>query len=255
MPETTVRLGMTNIIAGQADSTAPHNEALHKLDAIVGLSVLERGTNTPPVAAEGDAYIVGDTPTDEWATYAENDIAYYYDAQWNQLEPRAGFIAWVEDEGVMCRYTGSAWESETGESIYEGRKTNSQTIAGAGTNIEWNSDVRKNGIFTHNTAIDPDQIIVQEAGDYEAHAEVTLDYVSGASWQKVQFEFTVNGSTVAGSLARGAVDSNIDQLTISWSRIINLAAGDIFRVRGTHSAGGGSVQALADACRCGLRRK
>ena len=58
-PEKTSRLLMRNIVGGQADADRPHNEALAILDTITSAYVLSRGLNTPPVAAEGDTYIIG----------------------------------------------------------------------------------------------------------------------------------------------------------------------------------------------------
>lgn len=253
-PETTPRIVMPTIVAGESESTAHHNQALAQLDAMVWLTVLERDTQDPPGAVAGDAYIIGDTPTGEWDGHA-GEIAFFFADQWNYIVPAVGFGAWIQSESVFARFTGSIWESETGESVFEAYKTtSSQSITGSGDNITWNADVRKNAIFSHSTSVNPEQITVGEPGDYDIHAELTLDYQSGASWQKVTIEITVNGTQVPGSITRGAVDTNSDQLTFAVRRTVSLGDGDIIRIKGTLTAGGGTVQALADACRIHIRR-
>lgn len=67
MDETTNHL-LPYILAAQAQKHVTHNEALRTLDALVQLAVVDRDLDTPPAAPdEGARYIVGASPTGEWA--------------------------------------------------------------------------------------------------------------------------------------------------------------------------------------------
>jgi hypothetical protein len=81
------------------------------LGAIVGLSVISRTLDTPPVSpANGDRYIVGTAPTGAWSGQAGN-VAIWIDAAWVFYAPQTGWLAWVESESKLCVRTGSAWSA------------------------------------------------------------------------------------------------------------------------------------------------
>ena len=63
--ETTTRLGMPTIASGQAAKEVAHNEALFIADLLIGGAVEELPRNAPPASpAPGQAWIIGDTPSD-----------------------------------------------------------------------------------------------------------------------------------------------------------------------------------------------
>lgn len=69
--------------------------------------------STPPVSpTPGARYIVGTTPTGDWASFTQHDIA-EADGQgnWFKYTPATdcGWMAYVQDEDIHYRFLGSAW--------------------------------------------------------------------------------------------------------------------------------------------------
>lgn len=115
MPDdATPHLGLPYIAASQAQKHVTHNEALHVLDSVVQLAVLDQNLTAPPGSpAEGDRYIVAASPTGAWAGQA-GKIAAYVDTAWNFYTPGAGWIAFVVDEATLYFWNGTAWASMQG---------------------------------------------------------------------------------------------------------------------------------------------
>lgn len=100
---------MPYILAAQAQKHVTHNEALRLLDGLVQLSVLDRDLTAPPGSpADGDRYIVASGATGDWAGWDLN-VALFTDGAWLRLPPRAGWRAWIEDEGILLVYDGLSW--------------------------------------------------------------------------------------------------------------------------------------------------
>ena len=117
MSDTTAHLALPFIMAAQAQKHVTHNEALRLLDGLVQLSVKDRDlTAPPPSPADGDRYIVASGATGAWAGWDLN-VALWVDGVWLRLPPRTGWRAWVEDEGVLLVYNGSAWIGTTPTSL------------------------------------------------------------------------------------------------------------------------------------------
>lgn len=113
MSDATTHLLLPYILAAQAQKHITHNEALRLLDGLVQLSVLDRDlTASPGSPADGDRYIVASGATGAWAGWDLN-VALWTDGAWLRLPPRAGWRAWVEDEGLLLVYDGSVWIGTT----------------------------------------------------------------------------------------------------------------------------------------------
>ena len=109
MTDTTQRLALPLLAAGQAQKHVTHNEALVALDAVVHLAVIDNGRSAPPAGAQdGDRHIVGTAPTAEWAGQAGR-IAALDGAAWMFLTPRAGWLAYVESERRLLMHDGGGW--------------------------------------------------------------------------------------------------------------------------------------------------
>ena len=105
----TAHLGLPFIAASQAQKHVTHNEALRLLDGIVQLSVLDRHlASAPGSPAEGARYIVAAGATGVWSGWS-GDVALWVDGAWMRLDPRPGWIAWIEDESQAVIWTGSSW--------------------------------------------------------------------------------------------------------------------------------------------------
>ena len=104
----TPNLSLPYIAAGQAQKEVTHAESLNRLDAAVGLSVLDRDLTTPPGSpALGSRYIVPVGATGAWTGQTGRVAAWY--GSWIFLQPQEGLEAWVQDEDVRLRWTGAEW--------------------------------------------------------------------------------------------------------------------------------------------------
>ena len=113
MSDTTTRLLLPCILAAQAQKHVTHNEALRILDGLVQLSVLDRDLTAPPGSpADGDRHIVASGGTGGWTGWDLN-VALFTDGTWLRLPPRAGWRAWVENEGLLLVYDGAGWIGTT----------------------------------------------------------------------------------------------------------------------------------------------
>lgn len=66
--------------------------------------------NTPPSTPdEGDRYLIGESPTDEWDGH-DNEIAEYEDGDWVYTSPDDGFAVFVEDEDKAYIYNENSDE-------------------------------------------------------------------------------------------------------------------------------------------------
>lgn len=105
------RIGLPYLSPLQAQKHVTVNESLRKLDALVQLSAKSKSTSAEPGApADGDCYILPAGKTGAaWGAMANLAIAYYVDGAWTQLTPRAGWVAYLEDEGSLHSFDGAAW--------------------------------------------------------------------------------------------------------------------------------------------------
>ena len=109
MSETSTHLALPYLMAAQAQKHVTMNEALRLLDGIVQLSVLDRDLTSPPGnPTEGGRYIVAASATDVWTGW-EGSVAYWVDGAWHRLMPQTGWLAWIEDEGILVAWDGSGW--------------------------------------------------------------------------------------------------------------------------------------------------
>lgn len=109
MSDSTPRLALPELAADDAQNHLVHNEALIQLDAFVDLYLLGQFVNAPPSSpADGDAYLVGGSPTGAWSGYAYK-IAYCIDGAWRFYTPFNGLRAYVATTGAFIVYVGGTW--------------------------------------------------------------------------------------------------------------------------------------------------
>lgn len=105
---TTNHLNIALVEQSQAQKEITINQAITRLDAILNTGAKSRSTATPPTSpASGDLYIVGNSPTGDWAGQA-GKIA-YFDAIWRFITPNEGIKLWVNDEDLIAIYNGTNW--------------------------------------------------------------------------------------------------------------------------------------------------
>jgi hypothetical protein len=108
--ETTPRLGMPMLHAGQAQKEAFHNEALVLLDLAVQAVVLAAGIDAPPAdPAPGDCWILGAAPSGAWLGRAQA-VAGWTEGGWRFLDPREGMRVWVVAEGGFATFLDGEWQ-------------------------------------------------------------------------------------------------------------------------------------------------
>lgn len=83
------RFGLPFLFAGQAQKEFFVNEALARLDALLHPSVLGESGSPPASPQDGDCWIVGSSPTDEWIDHA-GDLACRQSGNWLFAEPQTG---------------------------------------------------------------------------------------------------------------------------------------------------------------------
>jgi hypothetical protein len=109
MSETTPRLSLPLLQAGQAQKEALHNEAIILLDAIVGGVVESVGDNDPPIPSEvGQVWIVGTAPTGDW-TGNPDAVAIWTMGGWRFAPAREGMALRLRGSGVRIERGAAEW--------------------------------------------------------------------------------------------------------------------------------------------------
>jgi hypothetical protein len=108
---TTPRLSLPFVAAGQAQKHITVNEALGRLDGLVQLAVQSRTVAAQPASpADGAMHILPTGATGAaWFDKAAGLLAHYDDGVWEALTPRAGWLAWIIDEGLALIHDGENW--------------------------------------------------------------------------------------------------------------------------------------------------
>ncbi len=111
MSDTSPNLLLPYLAAGQAQKHISVNQGFQRLDALVQLVVVSATTSAqPPSPTDGQIYILPSGKTGAaWGAMTNESLAYYRDGVWEQITPRAGWIAYVADSSLLYGYSGSAW--------------------------------------------------------------------------------------------------------------------------------------------------
>lgn len=105
----TDRFSLPLVYAGQAQKEMTVNEAMARIDLLLGATVDSFGLDTPPSApALGQCWIVGSSPTGDWTDHA-GAVAGWTAGGWRFVVPRAGLTVWVVDQGLWAAHNGSIW--------------------------------------------------------------------------------------------------------------------------------------------------
>jgi hypothetical protein len=127
--DNTANLKMPYILPSQAHKHVTHNEALPIADAVAQLAIVSRSVATPPAEPEAGArYLVATGADGAWAGH-DGKVAAFADESWSFHRPKAGWRAWIADEGVLVLYDGSVWK----------------ILAGTGTELD---DLARLGVST-----------------------------------------------------------------------------------------------------------
>lgn len=106
----TPRLALRYLVASQAQKEITHNEALNDLDVLVQPIVVSRVLTAPPSSpAQGEAYIVGASPTGAWSGHA-GELAFYFSG-WRFKAPKDGWRFYVTAENAQVSFKNGAWSA------------------------------------------------------------------------------------------------------------------------------------------------
>jgi len=107
----TNRLDLPLLLASQADKHVTYNEAMLALDVCVQLTVVSRALSDPPLEPQdGTCYIPRAPATGAWSNL-ENKLLTFQSGSWQLVPAKVGWLAWVLDEAINIRFTGSTWSS------------------------------------------------------------------------------------------------------------------------------------------------
>lgn len=106
---TTPILSMDELAAAQSQPEVIVNAALRTLEAAMQISALGYQNDPPGSPAEGDRFLVGDTPTGAWTGHAQ-EVA-YYSGGWQFITPLPGWRAYVvgDSEYVYDESSSGYW--------------------------------------------------------------------------------------------------------------------------------------------------
>lgn len=104
------RLALSYVMPSQAQKHVTVNESLRRLDILVQTSVSSAARAAePPEPAEGAAFILPAGATGPaWGAMAPGSIAVVQDGAFEEIAPRPGHLAFVEDEARLVVYAGAA---------------------------------------------------------------------------------------------------------------------------------------------------
>ncbi len=110
MTYTSARLALPLLQAGQAQKEFIHNEALTAIEALVQPVAQTLGDDAPPSSpATGQCWIVGSTPSGEWAGQA-GALAMWSEGGWRFTPAFEGMTVWIASAKLTARHIAGAWQ-------------------------------------------------------------------------------------------------------------------------------------------------
>jgi hypothetical protein len=107
-PATSPRFALPFLFAGQAQKEVTVNELAARIDSLIACSV-EASQSVPPTApAEGQTWLVGASPSNEWAGQA-GKIAARIGGSWVFFAPPEGMVVHDRARGAIRRFAGT-WQ-------------------------------------------------------------------------------------------------------------------------------------------------
>ncbi len=107
----TVVLNLPLLQPSQAQKHVTVNEALARLDGLVQLVLVSATLTVPPaVVVSGTAYGVPNGAVNDWAGQS-GKVAIGVNGGWVFVTPKAGWRAWIADQGLGAVHDGSDWKN------------------------------------------------------------------------------------------------------------------------------------------------
>jgi hypothetical protein len=109
MSQNLPNLSLPLMQASQAQKHVTHNEALNTLDTVAQLSVLSSSVSTPPIAQDGDRYLVPAGGTGDWSDQ-EGTVSLFDGNAWLFFAPSVGWLAFDQSIGDYLYFNGIGWD-------------------------------------------------------------------------------------------------------------------------------------------------
>ncbi|ABC64883.1 DUF2793 domain-containing protein [Erythrobacter litoralis] len=109
------------LFAAQAQKEIIVNEAISRIDALLHPVVSGTRSDVPPSAIEGECWIVGADPVDDWSG-SENAIACFTGGDWTFVEPVDGMACWDLSASARRIFVGS-WQTPVAPELPSGGAT------------------------------------------------------------------------------------------------------------------------------------
>lgn len=223
MSDLTPHLALPIVAAAQAQKHVTVNEGLAILDRIAHLAVIDRDLATPPGSpSEGDRYLIGASATGDWAGH-EDEIATWDGGAWLFDTPKAGWRAWIVDEGVDLIHDGTSWKfalalsangATTGFQILE------EELSVSGASVDSTTDIPDRAIVFAVTTRTTEAITgatsydcgtAAETGKFGATLGIAADSTNSgvvgptAYYADTAIRLTANGGNFTGGKVRIAI--------------------------------------------------
>lgn len=115
------RLGLPFLFTAQAQKEFTVNEALARLDALLHIAVEGTAETPPPAPVDGEAWLIGAAPTDEWSDHA-GEIACRQAGNWLFQPPLPGMRIYDQSAGQQAVFDGS-WNRASAVALPSGGAT------------------------------------------------------------------------------------------------------------------------------------
>lgn len=150
----TPNLGLDYLVQGQANAeTTLNSNVFNYLDAFLSGREAEAEQDAPPGSpATGAVYLVGSSPSGDWASQAGN-VAFYF-AGWHFLPKKAGFRLFIKDVGVLKIYNGTDWVKQPVLAANDALEVVTRLL----TSIETGITADSNGDQSNATQLDADKV-------------------------------------------------------------------------------------------------
>ncbi|EGP07798.1 hypothetical protein CSIRO_2393 [Bradyrhizobiaceae bacterium SG-6C] len=224
----TPHLGLPFIEGSQAQKHVTHNEALRILDSVVQIGVLDTDRTAPPSSpAEGDRHIVASGATGAWAGHADA-VAVREDGAWRFLNPKAGWCAWSDADGLLLVYDGTAWIEVTGSGGMSG------SVSLLGIN---DSASAPNLLTVKSNAALFDAIAVADSGSGDMRLQISKE--TAANTASVVFSDAFSGRAEFGLIGSDDFKLKVssDGSTFTEALIIDRSSGNAAFPRGVALTG------------------
>jgi len=227
---------------------------------VAAFQVAERRSSPPTAPATGSRYIVDDTPSGAWFSYALHDVLEYDGVGgYIHYDPPedCGWIAYVKDENISYQYVGTAWvpwDNVTAADappmpsfIVEDQKATStiggNTVATTWTARDLNTVVEDNitgASLSSNTITLPGS-----ADDPQSYLIITESPFWGSGLTRTRFKSTTTTKAVYSSNTRAVYTVDNPEVLAVGHGIITLTADEVFELsyHAEHARAGGLAAA------------